>query len=151
MFTSSQMIKTENDCLFWQIRNLFSFFNWEILVKKYVDSYLESSWKHVVNSVIVNKIMHEVDELTNIVSDVIGDPTLPRSEEHPCPKCKHREAVFFQVLMSSFRKLNYRSKSMNKNNEIYVVLFFCIKICKSMLVERLARNLFWISKEQEQN
>lgn len=41
--------------------------------------------------------MHEVDELTNIVSDVIGDPTLPRSEDHPCPKCKHREAVFFQV------------------------------------------------------
>ena len=28
------------------------FFNWEILVKKYVDSYLESSWKHVVNSII---------------------------------------------------------------------------------------------------
>ena len=41
--------------------------------------------------------MHEVDELTNIVADVIGDPTLPRSEDHPCPKCKHREAVFFQV------------------------------------------------------
>ena len=49
------------------------------------------------NCIYVNKIMHEVDELTNIVSDVIGDPTLPRSEEHPCPKCKHREAVFFQV------------------------------------------------------
>ena len=43
------------------------------------------------------QIMHEVDELTNIVADVIGDPTLPRSEDHPCPKCKHREAVFFQV------------------------------------------------------
>ena len=39
----------------------------------------------------------QVDELTNIVADVIGDPTLPRSEDHPCPKCKHREAVFFQV------------------------------------------------------
>ena len=51
------------------------------------------------NCIYVNKIMHEVDELTNIVSDVIGDPTLPRSEEHPCPKCKHREAVFFQVLI----------------------------------------------------
>ena len=47
--------------------------------------------------IYVNKIMHEVDEITNIVSDVIGDPTLPRSEDHPCPKCKHREAVFFQV------------------------------------------------------
>ena len=43
--------------------------------------------------------MHEVDELTNIVADVIGDPTLPRSEDHPCPKCKHREAVFFQVYL----------------------------------------------------
>ena len=49
------------------------------------------------NCIYVNKIMHEVDELTNIVADVIGDPTLPRSEDHPCPKCKHREAVFFQV------------------------------------------------------
>ena len=49
------------------------------------------------NCIYVNKIMHEVDELTNIVADVIGDPTLPRSEDHPCPVCKHREAVFFQV------------------------------------------------------
>ena len=49
------------------------------------------------NCIYVNKIMHEVDELTNIVADVITDPTLPRSEEHPCPKCKHKEAVFFQV------------------------------------------------------
>merc|ERR1712141_39733 len=48
------------------------------------------------NCIYVNKIMHEVDELTNIVADVIGDPTLPRSQDRPCPKCKHREAVFFQ-------------------------------------------------------
>ena len=46
--------------------------------------------------IYVNKIMHEVDEITNIVTDVVGDPTLPRSEDHPCPKCRHREAVFFQ-------------------------------------------------------
>ncbi len=46
--------------------------------------------------------MHEVDELTQIVADVIGDPTLPRSEDHPCPKCKHREAVFFQVMIKIF-------------------------------------------------
>lgn len=26
-----------------------------------------------------------------------SDPTLPRSEDHPCPKCKHRESVFFQA------------------------------------------------------
>jgi DNA-directed RNA polymerase subunit M/transcription elongation factor TFIIS len=50
--------------------------------------------------------MHEVDELTNIVPDVIGDPTLPRSEDHPCPKCKHREAVFFQVSFSSLLLLD---------------------------------------------
>lgn len=52
--------------------------------------------------IYVNKIMHEVDELTNIVPDVIGDPTLPRSEDHPCPKCKHKEAVFFQVQYIAF-------------------------------------------------
>jgi DNA-directed RNA polymerase II subunit RPB9 len=46
--------------------------------------------------IYVNKIMHEVDEITSIVTDVVGDPTLPRSEDHPCPKCRHREAVFFQ-------------------------------------------------------
>src|SRR6218665_977089 len=35
-------------------------------------------------------------ELTQIIGDVIADPTLPRTEDHPCPKCKHRDAVFFQ-------------------------------------------------------
>ncbi|XP_039313886.1 DNA-directed RNA polymerase II subunit RPB9 isoform X2 [Solenopsis invicta] len=49
------------------------------------------------NCIYVNKIMHEIDELTHIVADVISDPTLPRTEEHPCPKCNHREAVFFQA------------------------------------------------------
>ena len=34
--------------------------------------------------------------MTQIVAEVVDDPTLPRTEEHPCPKCKHREAVFFQ-------------------------------------------------------
>lgn len=46
--------------------------------------------------VYVNKIMHEVDELTHINPDVVSDPTLPRSKDHMCPKCSHREAVFFQ-------------------------------------------------------
>nr|XP_012233649.1 PREDICTED: DNA-directed RNA polymerase II subunit RPB9 isoform X3 [Linepithema humile] len=49
------------------------------------------------NCIYVNKIMHEIDELTHIVADVISDPTLPKTEEHPCPKCNHREAVFFQA------------------------------------------------------
>merc|ERR1712080_813414 len=51
----------------------------------------------VNNCIYVNKIVHDVDELTQIVTDVIADPTLPRSEEHNCPKCGHREAVFFQA------------------------------------------------------
>lgn len=46
--------------------------------------------------IYVNKITHEVDELTQIIGDVIADPTLPRTEDHPCPRCKHKEAVFFQ-------------------------------------------------------
>lgn len=46
--------------------------------------------------IYVNKIKHEVDELTQIIGDVIADPTLPRTEDHPCPKCRNRDAVFFQ-------------------------------------------------------
>jgi len=41
--------------------------------------------------------LYVFSELTHIVSDVTSDPTLPRSEDHPCPKCKHRESVFFQA------------------------------------------------------
>ncbi|KAF0286874.1 DNA-directed RNA polymerase II subunit RPB9 [Amphibalanus amphitrite] len=36
-------------------------------------------------------------ELTQIVADVISDPTLPRTEDHACPACDNREAVFFQA------------------------------------------------------
>jgi len=46
--------------------------------------------------IYVNKIQHDTDELTQIIGDVIADPTLPRTEDHPCNKCGHREAVFFQ-------------------------------------------------------
>ena len=46
--------------------------------------------------VYVNKISHDIDELTQIIGDVIVDPTLPRTEDHPCNKCGHKEAVFFQ-------------------------------------------------------
>ena len=34
--------------------------------------------------------------MTQIIADVINDPTLPRTEDHPCPKCNHKDAVFFQ-------------------------------------------------------
>uniref|UniRef100_A0A0M3K2E3 Ragulator complex protein LAMTOR2 homolog n=1 Tax=Anisakis simplex TaxID=6269 RepID=A0A0M3K2E3_ANISI len=47
--------------------------------------------------IYVNKLMHEIDELTQIVADVIHDPTLPKTEDHPCPSCGYREAVFFQA------------------------------------------------------
>ena len=46
--------------------------------------------------IYVNKIMVEGNEIANINPDVNGDPTLPRSNEHPCPRCYHRETVFFQ-------------------------------------------------------
>ena len=46
--------------------------------------------------VYVNKITHEVNELTQIVAEVTQDPTLPRTEDHPCPRCQHKESVFFQ-------------------------------------------------------
>ena len=48
------------------------------------------------NCIYVNKIVNEVNCLTSINTDVIGDPTMPRSNDHPCPRCHHREAVFFQ-------------------------------------------------------
>ena len=40
----------------------------------------EGGFRQLADSpcIYVNKIMHEVDEITNIVTDVVGDPTLPR-------------------------------------------------------------------------
>ena len=35
-------------------------------------------------------------ELTQIVAEVVADPTLPRTEDHPCPRCRNKESVFFQ-------------------------------------------------------
>uniref|UniRef100_UPI0035900EBA DNA-directed RNA polymerase II subunit RPB9-like n=1 Tax=Myxine glutinosa TaxID=7769 RepID=UPI0035900EBA len=46
--------------------------------------------------IFVNKRTHVVDELKQINADVAQDPTLPRTAVHPCPKCRHKEAVFFQ-------------------------------------------------------
>ena len=36
-------------------------------------------------------------ERTAIITDVITDPTLPRTRETECPNCGNKEAVFFQV------------------------------------------------------
>ena len=48
------MLKTQwKKSLFWPIcKEFVSFFNWELWVKKFVDSYTENSWKHVVSSII---------------------------------------------------------------------------------------------------
>ncbi|XP_065826598.1 DNA-directed RNA polymerase II subunit RPB9-like [Oscarella lobularis] len=46
--------------------------------------------------IYVNKITHEIDELTQIIADVTADPTLPRTKDRPCPSCGHTESVFFQ-------------------------------------------------------
>ncbi|XP_069631724.1 DNA-directed RNA polymerase II subunit RPB9-like [Haliaeetus albicilla] len=46
--------------------------------------------------IYVNKITHKADELTRIIADVSQDPMLPRTEDHLCQKCGHKEAVFFQ-------------------------------------------------------
>ncbi|CAI2355289.1 unnamed protein product [Caenorhabditis sp. 36 PRJEB53466] len=47
--------------------------------------------------IYVNKLVHEIDELTQIIGDIIHDPTLPKTEEHSCPKCHRKKAVFFQA------------------------------------------------------
>nr|XP_046149396.1 DNA-directed RNA polymerase II subunit RPB9-like [Oncorhynchus gorbuscha] len=44
----------------------------------------------------VNKISHSLSPLSQIIADVFQDPTLPQTEDHPCPKCGHKVAVFFQ-------------------------------------------------------
>lgn len=46
--------------------------------------------------VVVNKIVHEVDELSLIIPDLGEDPTFPRERERPCPACGGQECVFFQ-------------------------------------------------------
>ena len=48
------------------------------------------------NCIYINKITTDVNELANINTDVIEDPAMPRSYDHPCPMCHRREAVFFQ-------------------------------------------------------
>ena len=52
--------------------------------------------KHCVRERFENDLSRLFSALTQIIGDVIADPSLPRTEDHPCPKCGHREAVFFQ-------------------------------------------------------
>ena len=46
--------------------------------------------------IYVNKIISEMDELVGIVPEVCHDPTLPRTDDHECPKCRNRRVCFFQ-------------------------------------------------------
>merc|ERR1712221_9852 len=46
--------------------------------------------------IYVNRVVHDTNEMTMIVADVVADPTLPRTTDNSCPKCGHNEAVFFQ-------------------------------------------------------
>ncbi|KAM7536031.1 hypothetical protein Aperf_G00000102440 [Anoplocephala perfoliata] len=45
--------------------------------------------------IFVNRLDEEVDELSLINTVVVHDPTLPRTEDHGCPSCGNKEAVFF--------------------------------------------------------
>uniref|UniRef100_A0A8C1VXZ5 DNA-directed RNA polymerase II subunit RPB9-like zinc ribbon domain-containing protein n=1 Tax=Cyprinus carpio TaxID=7962 RepID=A0A8C1VXZ5_CYPCA len=86
--------------------------------------------------IYVNKITHEVDELTQIIADVAQDPTLPRTEDHPCPKCGHKEAVFFQshsmkaeVMMQSHCLLVVQQMSLDNCNKELLLKQFSLRIC----------------------
>ncbi|CAG2179021.1 unnamed protein product, partial [Oppiella nova] len=48
------------------------------------------------NCVYLNNIKHDINELAQINAEMIADPTLARTSQHPCPKCKRKEAVFMQ-------------------------------------------------------
>lgn len=49
------------------------------------------------NCVYRNEVHHTAAERTQVLQDVAGDPTLPRTKTVKCAQCGHPEAVFFQV------------------------------------------------------
>ncbi|KAF8776581.1 hypothetical protein HU200_003300 [Digitaria exilis] len=49
------------------------------------------------NCVYRNVVHHSAGEFTQVLQDVAGDPTLPRTKDVRCSVCGHGEAVFFQV------------------------------------------------------
>lgn len=57
---------------------------------------LSSHWSIIFYFIFNGMQYQSSSELTQIIGDVIADPTLPRTEDHPCPKCAHKESVFFQ-------------------------------------------------------
>ena len=44
-----------------------------------------------------HSIRHTAAETTTIIQDIRTDPTLPRSTDVQCPRCDHKEAVFFSL------------------------------------------------------
>ena len=46
--------------------------------------------------VYVNNVLQNYDELRCINTDIIQDPSLPRTNAYFCPKCRNKEMVFFQ-------------------------------------------------------
>ena len=67
------------------------------------------------NCVYRNIIDHSAAEKTVVVTDVRADATLPRTRDVTCPKCGHREAVFFSTTTAEgmtlfFQCLNCVSK-----------------------------------------
>eukprot|EP01136_Pigoraptor_vietnamica_P034726 Opistho-1_new@99032 len=74
--------------------------------------------------VYINRIQHTQDELTQIITDVTSDPTLPRTKDQSCPKCGHEELVFFQSQM----------RRSDEGMQLYYVC--CNNDCKYRWVER---------------
>ena len=51
-----------------------------------VPSLLTCAPDHVSKHKIVHFMLSPCSEITQIVADVAQDPTLPRTNQHPCPK-----------------------------------------------------------------
>lgn len=56
----------------------------------YLSCILSSLQSHVITIFLFS-------EQSRSYSDFPSDPTLPRTNKRPCPKCRHPEAVFFQT------------------------------------------------------
>ena len=85
----------QNRVLLYACRYLSSLLS---LQSRQKDMFRNCDFRQLADSscIYVNRITHEINEITNINTDVTQDPTMPRSEDHPCPRCRHRESVFFQ-------------------------------------------------------
>ncbi|OMJ10335.1 DNA-directed RNA polymerases II, IV and V subunit 9B [Smittium culicis] len=52
--------------------------------------------KSDTNCVYRHEVIYTPSEQTMVISDLSTDPTLPRTNLIPCPKCSYEEAVHFQ-------------------------------------------------------